>query len=192
MTAALHAYATPPQDTNQLFLSYGLGWRANLADANARVAGQMKVVEGLMPSGVDELLADNGLDVQLYRFGAVLQEVDGFMFQLMAAAGVSPYTSSPDGSTANSVAHAAGSSSSTQSAGAMASGDVGAEDAVGCGYIAQQQALLGRERVVRYNVTFPRIYSADEKPRPYDLVVQQRLERQQQQGQKGAAATGGG
>lgn len=78
-------------DMDELFLKHALGWRVGLSGASARVARHKGNADELMPYDLDDLVAANKLDVQLYGFGSVVHQLDGFMLGMVAAAGVKPY-----------------------------------------------------------------------------------------------------
>ncbi|GIL80088.1 hypothetical protein Vretimale_12920 [Volvox reticuliferus] len=136
-------------DIDELWLRMALGWRVGLSSAHARVASSSRTTNELVPFDVDDLMAANTEDVHLYDFGAVLHQLDGFMFAVMSAAGIQPY--SPYNY--------------------LEASDPGVGKRVRCGYVTRKQQLLANmdvnvselHRV--YDSEFPRILSIDERVR---------------------------
>ncbi|PNH01177.1 hypothetical protein TSOC_012950 [Tetrabaena socialis] len=134
-------------DTDELFLKHALGWRVGLASARARVAGSHRAALELAPYDLDELLAANDLDVQLYEFGAAVHQLDGMMFAAVAAAELRPYHAYDD----------------------LDPADEAVGKRVKCGYVSRKQHLLTAygEEAASYERTytkgFPRVLSPDER-----------------------------
>ncbi|GIL54624.1 hypothetical protein Vafri_10360 [Volvox africanus] len=136
-------------DIDELWLRMALGWRVGLSSAHARVSSSSRTTNELVPFDVDDLMATNTEDVQLYDFGTVLHQLDGFMYAVMSAAGIQPY--SPYNY--------------------LEASDPGVGKRVRCGYVTRKQQLLTNMGVNvselhrAYDSEFPRILSMDERVR---------------------------
>jgi hypothetical protein len=128
------------------WLPYGLGWRAGLAGASARVAAKHRPTPPeLLPSDLPDLLAANRHDEALYRFARSMAQLDGLMYDTVSAAGLVPYPgyeSLPEPTA--SVALTAGGGGGGE--GAARERDPAREALarrVGCGYLSKRRQLLG-------------------------------------------------
>lgn len=84
-------------DTNSLHFKYGLGWGLNLKHVYSRNNSRAsRIIEQrakeLLPKDSDVLVAANDIDVELYQYGVLLQQLDGFMYDIAEAAGMRPHS----------------------------------------------------------------------------------------------------
>lgn len=84
-------------DTNTLHFKYGLGWGLTLKHVASRNNSKASRIidhhaSELLPKDPETLLEANGLDVQLYHYGVLLQQLDGFMYDVADALGMKPYS----------------------------------------------------------------------------------------------------